>query len=150
MNKIAEDWFEFKGWKPYPFQRQCWKALQDGYSGLLNAPTGCGKTYAIWFGVLQHYLQQPEKKRKGLHCLWITPLRALSKEILLATTRVSDDLDLPYQIGLRTGDTSASERAKQKKEMARSIDHHTGKRSYYDRSKRLCGYLQRSRIRDRR
>ena len=120
MNKIAEDWFEFKGWKPYPFQRQSWKALQDGYSGLLNAPTGCGKTYAIWFGVLQQYLQS-RKKKKGLHCLWITPLRALSKEILLATSRVSEDLDLPYHIGLRTGDTSASERAKQKRKWPEAL-----------------------------
>jgi ATP-dependent Lhr-like helicase len=124
MNKIAEDWFEFKGWKPYPFQRQSWKALADGYSGLLNAPTGCGKTYAIWFGVLQHYLQsaaKQKKKNKGLHCLWITPLRALSKEILLATTRVSEDLNLPYHIGLRTGDTSAAERAKQKRKWPEAL-----------------------------
>lgn len=116
MSKIAEDWFEFKGWKPYPFQRQCWKALAAGSSGLLNAPTGCGKTYAIWFGVLEHFLRhRATTKKKGLHCLWITPLRALSKEILLATTRVSDDLDLPYEIGLRTGDTAAAERARQKR-----------------------------------
>lgn len=116
MSKIAEDWFEFKGWQPYPFQRQCWKALVAGSSGLLNAPTGCGKTYAIWFGVLEHFLRhRATTKKKGLHCLWITPLRALSKEILLATTRVSDDLDLPYEIGLRTGDTAAAERARQKR-----------------------------------
>jgi len=121
MNKIAEDWFEFKGWKPYPFQREAWKALDKGYSGLLNAPTGCGKTYAIWFGILQNYLKPGTTKRKGLHALWITPLRALSKEILGAATRVSEDLELPYNIGLRTGDTSPAERAKQKRKWPEAL-----------------------------
>lgn len=122
MSNIAEDWFEFRGWKPYPFQRQCWKAISSGQSGLLNAPTGCGKTYAVWFGVLQHYLQQTATtKRKGLHCIWMTPLRALSKEILLATTRVSEDLDLPYEVALRTGDTAAAERARQKRKMPEAL-----------------------------
>jgi ATP-dependent helicase Lhr and Lhr-like helicase len=124
MNRLAEDWFEFKGWKPYPFQRNAWKAIEQGYSGLLNAPTGCGKTYAIWFGIIQDYMKQrikDKKKTSGLHCLWITPLRALSKEILNATTRVSEDLELPYHIGLRTGDTTAAERAKQKKKSPEAL-----------------------------
>lgn len=124
MNKLAEDWFEFKAWKPYPFQRNTWKAIDQGYSGLLNAPTGCGKTYAIWFGILQDYRKRRQKgkqKPTGLHCLWITPLRALSKEILNATTRVSEDLELPYQTGLRTGDTTAAERAKQKRKSPEAL-----------------------------
>ena len=61
MNTLAEDWFEFKQWKPYPFQRETWKMIGKGYSGLLNAPTGCGKTYAVWFGVLADYM----KRRAG-------------------------------------------------------------------------------------
>lgn len=124
MNKLAEDWFEFKGWQPYPFQLDAWKAIDKGYSGLLNAPTGCGKTYAIWFGIIQDYMLRSLKSKKklsGLHCLWITPLRALSKEIHKAATAVSEDMELPYQIGLRTGDTSLSERAKQKKNAPQAL-----------------------------
>src|ERR1700753_1500757 len=101
-NKIANDWFNLNKWKPYDFQLNTWKAIADGNSGLLNAPTGFGKTYAIWFGVLQNYFAK-KKKPVGLHCLWITPLRALSKEIFLATERVSDKLQLDYRIGLRSG-----------------------------------------------
>eukprot|EP01030_Chromulinospumella_sphaerica_P007376 gene7376-7217_t len=100
--------------------RDTWQAIADGYSGVLNAPTGYGKTYAIWFGVLQHYFSQP-KAAAGLHCLWISPLRALSKDIHQATERVSADLKLPYSIGLRTGDTSTAERAKQKKAMPHAL-----------------------------
>ncbi|PZF73259.1 ligase-associated DNA damage response DEXH box helicase [Taibaiella soli] len=122
MNKLAQQWFEQQQWKPYPFQEQTWRAIASGKSGLLNAPTGFGKTFAIWFGVLEHYAKQAEKKkRKGLHCLWITPLRALSKEIEAATNRVSGDLHLPYRIGLRTGDTSTKERDKQKKDSPEAL-----------------------------
>lgn len=111
---VATEWFERNDWKPHKFQQQCWDAIAHGYSGLLNAPTGYGKTYAIWLGVLEHYFAK-KKQTKGLHCLWITPLRALSKEIYAATQRVSDELGLDYDIALRTGDTSAKERLQQKK-----------------------------------
>ena len=92
----------------------------NGYSGLLNAPTGFGKTYALWFGVLESYFAQ-KKREKGLHCLWITPLRALSKEIYSATTRVSDDLGHDYNIALRTVDTPTSERARQRKNVPHAM-----------------------------
>ncbi|MES2704729.1 MAG: ligase-associated DNA damage response DEXH box helicase [Bacteroidota bacterium] len=117
---IADQWFEQNAWKPYDFQSKTWDAITDGYSGLLNAPTGFGKTYAIWFGVLQQYFAK-KKKHNGLHCLWITPLRALSKEISSATNAVSDRLGLDYKIGLRTGDTSTKERTQQKKAMPHAL-----------------------------
>ena len=115
---IAEQWFLQNEWQPYDFQVKTWEAIGKGYSGLLNAPTGFGKTYAIWFGVLQEYFK---KRKSGIHCLWITPLRALSKEIHMATTRVSDKLGLDYDIGLRSGDTSTKERAAQKRKMPHAL-----------------------------
>ncbi|OJW98115.1 MAG: DNA ligase-associated DEXH box helicase [Bacteroidetes bacterium 43-93] len=111
---MANEWFSRNDWTPHDFQKQCWDAITSGYSGMLNAPTGFGKTYALWFGILESYFAK-QKRKKGLHCLWITPLRALSKEIHYATQRVSDELGIDYTIGLRTGDTSAKERAQQKK-----------------------------------
>ena len=120
MNELAEHWFKLKSWQPYAFQKDSWNQMSKGKSGLLNAPTGFGKTMAIWFGILEHYYLKVEptytdkRKAKKLHCLWITPLRALSREIYQATNAVSDDLGLDYTIGLRTGDTLATERKKQK------------------------------------
>jgi ATP-dependent helicase Lhr and Lhr-like helicase len=111
--KLAQTWFKQKGWKPFPFQKEAWKAIHEGKSGLLNSPTGSGKTFALWFGIIQNYYSKERKKNK-LHCLWITPLRALSKEILLATQQVSKDLELDYKIALRTGDTTVTERTRQK------------------------------------
>jgi len=120
QNNIAQQWFQQNNWQPYDFQLKTWKAIADGNSGLLNAPTGFGKTYAIWFGVLQSYYDK-KKPPAGLHCLWISPLRALSKEIYLATERVSTQLQLDYTIGLRTGDTDTKERARQKRAMPHAL-----------------------------
>ena len=43
-----EDWFSSKGWAPFEFQREVWRLYSKGYDGILNAPTGSGKTYAMW------------------------------------------------------------------------------------------------------
>ena len=118
---IASGWFKSRGWKPFPFQTQTWTAFLQGRHGLLNAPTGSGKTYALWLPVVLDYIKKnPDYKTRhtpGLKAIWITPLRALSVEIKQAAERVADDLQTGLTVGIRTGDTSASERAKQKRAM---------------------------------
>jgi len=118
---IANGWFEGRGWKPFPFQTQTWTAFLQGKHGLLNAPTGSGKTYAMWFPVIMDYIKKnPEYKTKhkpGLKAIWITPLRALSIEIKQAAERVADDLGTQLTVGVRTGDTSSTERSRQKTKM---------------------------------
>ncbi len=118
---IAEIWFKDQGWKPFPFQKKTWMAFLDGYHGLLNAPTGSGKTYALWFPIVLNYIRQnpnyKDKHKKGLKAIWITPLRALSQEIKQSAERVTRDLDTQLTVGIRTGDTSTGERAKQRKIM---------------------------------
>lgn len=113
---LASKWFRSKNWKPHTFQQETWKAISTGESGLLNAPTGYGKTYAIWFGVLERLLAFRNTRKKvprGTFCLWLTPLRSLSQEMVLALNRVNDDLQLNLDIALRTGDTSTKERQRQ-------------------------------------
>jgi len=118
---IAQDWFTDRGWKPFPFQQQTWTAFLQGKHGLLNAPTGSGKTYALWFPVVLEYIKSnPDYKTKhkpGLKAIWITPLRALSVEIQQAAERVANDLGTQLTVGIRTGDTSSAERTKQKKKI---------------------------------
>ena len=48
-------WFARRGWKPFKFQREVWKAIAGGRSGLLHATTGAGKTYAVWLGALMAF-----------------------------------------------------------------------------------------------
>ncbi|MEZ2413974.1 ligase-associated DNA damage response DEXH box helicase [Muriicola sp. E247] len=118
---IAEDWFQEQGWSPFPFQRKTWNAYLAGKNGLLNAPTGSGKTYALWFPIVLDYLREQKetgaKHKKGLKAVWITPLRALSQEIRQSAERIITDLDLPLTVGIRTGDTSTKERSRQRRTM---------------------------------
>ena len=121
LYEIAENWFATQNWKPFPFQKQTWKAFLQGKHGLLNAPTGSGKTYALWFPIILDYIKNnPDygtKHKKGVKAIWITPLRALSQEIRQSAERVTSDLGTLMTVGIRSGDTSTKERAQQKKQM---------------------------------
>ena len=48
---VAEQFFADRGWTPFAFQRETWAAQAAGKSGLINAPTGFGKTYAAFCGL---------------------------------------------------------------------------------------------------
>ncbi|WP_034893432.1 ligase-associated DNA damage response DEXH box helicase [Gillisia sp. Hel_I_29] len=121
LYNLAENWFEQQNWKPFAFQKQTWKAFLQGKNGLLNAPTGSGKTYALWIPIVLDYIKQnPDyktKHRKGLKAIWITPLRALSVEIEQSARRFAEEMGTSLTVGIRTGDTSMKERAAQKKSM---------------------------------
>lgn len=117
--KIAKDWFSAQGWSPFPFQEESWQAYLDGYSGLVNAPTGSGKTYSLMIPVMLEYIRNhPDdyrtRRNNGLQAIWITPIRALSKEIELSANRLINGLGLPWRVGVRSGDTSTKERAAQR------------------------------------
>ena len=112
--KEVTQWFGEQGWRPQAFQKECWKAYDQGKNGMLHSPTGSGKTYALWGGIVQEAFQS-KKHPNGVQALWLTPLRALAVEIQQATQRMTKDLIPELQIALRTGDTSQSERAKQKR-----------------------------------
>jgi ATP-dependent Lhr-like helicase len=119
--KISE-WLSHKGYQPFAFQEETWQHIINGESGLVNAPTGCGKTFSVFLGSLIDFINHhPDdykiKKTNGLQLLWITPLRALAKDIGRAMEEVIAELGMKWQIGIRNGDTSITERTKQKKQM---------------------------------
>jgi len=120
--QIISKWFKQKGWQQFPFQQEMQDAYLEGYSGLLNAPTGSGKTFALFLPFLVGYINQyPDtyktRKNNGLLMLWITPLRALTNDIRKAMQEVCDELELPWRIGTRTGDTSAAEKQALRKKL---------------------------------
>src|SRR5665213_699997 len=115
-------WLESKGIEPFAFQEETWQHIIDGHSGLVNAPTGCGKTFAVFLGAVIDFINEyPEdyRTRSGnrLRLLWITPLRALAKDIGRAMTEVVEELGMKWKVGIRNGDTEISEREKQKRQM---------------------------------
>lgn len=118
--QIISEWFALKQWQQFPFQKEMERAFLKGYSGLLNAPTGSGKTFAMFLPFIADYINKHPndyrtRKNNGLQLLWITPLRALTNDIRKAMQTVVDDLDLPWKVGSRTGDTSAKEKQELRK-----------------------------------
>lgn len=115
-----ERYFALRGWKAYPFQRAAWEAYARGESGLVTVPTGAGKTYAAYGGPLAELAEEGRTGGSGdatLRVLYITPLRAVSRDIELALRAPIDELGLALAVGARTGDTSGSERARQRKRL---------------------------------
>ncbi|NUO74348.1 MAG: DEAD/DEAH box helicase, partial [Frateuria sp.] len=113
--KTARGWFGGRGWKPFAFQQDVWKAVAQGRSGMLHATTGAGKTYAVWLGMLERLLalHPPGRAAEPLRAIWLTPMRALAADTTRALTEPLQDLAPTWTIGQRTGDTASAERAQQ-------------------------------------
>ena len=112
----AEGWFAAHGWQAFEFQREVWRHIGEGRSGLLHATTGSGKTYAVWFALLNRALAG-EVLPGGLRLLWLTPMRALAADTARSLAAPLDDLGLAWSVGVRTGDTDSGERARQSKQL---------------------------------
>jgi ATP-dependent Lhr-like helicase len=113
--KLISKWYKTKKWQQFPFQQEMMESYLNGFSGLLNAPTGSGKTFAMFLPFLAHYINQhpqdyQKRKNNGLQMLWITPLRALTNDIQKAMQTVVDDLCIPWKIAARTGDSTSAEK----------------------------------------
>jgi ATP-dependent Lhr-like helicase len=113
-------WFKRRHWKPFAFQEETWAAYAAGGSGLVHAPTGLGKTYAVWGGpVMEWIAEHPDETQwpagpEPLRVLWITPLRALANDTAESLRAPLNDLGIPWTVELRTGDTTAATRQKQR------------------------------------
>ncbi|MGB1585582.1 MAG: DEAD/DEAH box helicase [Thermoplasmatota archaeon] len=99
-------------------QDAAWAPLADGGHQLVMAPTGTGKTEAALLPVLDKLLrardameEQAKAWPTGFKVLYVTPLRALNRDLLGRLATWSEALDL--RIGVRHGDTSQAERARQ-------------------------------------
>ncbi len=131
------EYFRSRGRVPFDFQIDTWRAYLGGQSGLLQAPTGMGKTLAAAMGPIIQWMElhrpvaaggagsksivpavkgktRDRNKATPLTMLWITPLRALAADTAESLQPVVDELRLPWTIELRTSDTSASVRKKQR------------------------------------
>ena len=116
----VQRWLAGRGWKPFEFQREVWRAMREGRSGLLHANTGTGKTLAAWLGALQALsVETPPVQARAkplappLTVLWITPMRALAADTTRALRDPMAALAPTWTIGLRSGDTTSGERAAQ-------------------------------------
>jgi ATP-dependent Lhr-like helicase len=120
--RIVREWMDREGKAPFSFQEEAWQRMAEGDSGLVNAPTGFGKTYSVFLGVVINWINRHpgnfrQKKNVGLRLVWVTPLRALAKDICRAMEEALEGLGMQWRVGVRNGDTSTAERARQKTQM---------------------------------
>ncbi len=113
------DWFARQGWQPIAFQSETWAAYLAGKSGIIQVPTGSGKTYGAVMGAIAQMLAEIEagKSVSGLQLLYITPLRALSRDIEAAVRRPIEEMGWSIAVESRTGDTKSSVKSRQIKKM---------------------------------
>src|SRR5579885_3581774 len=103
----AEAWLRLLGRQAFPFQQEAWRAYLAGESGLINAPTGTGKTLSAWLGPVLEARQKLAQMARlpAPRVLWITPLRALANDLLGHLREPLAALQVPWSVEIRTGDT---------------------------------------------
>ncbi|MDF2189439.1 ligase-associated DNA damage response DEXH box helicase [Paraflavitalea sp. CAU 1676] len=124
--KIVQQWLAAKGHRPFPFQEEAWDHIVNNRSGLVNAPTGFGKTFSVFLGAVIDFINMhpgnyQSKSKNGLQLLWLTPLRALGKDIARAMEEVITELGMSWKVGIRNGDTDVNERQRQKRQMPEAL-----------------------------
>ena len=102
ISKIKQFFFS-NGLEPLPYQVESWKAFLNGENGIIQVPTGCGKTYAALMGPLSQ-IEDP-KNNKSVQILLITPLKALSRDlknsIQLAALNFNKEITVKLGMGIQ-------------------------------------------------
>jgi ATP-dependent Lhr-like helicase len=110
------DWFAARGWRPRAHQLRLLELARAGTSALLIAPTGAGKTLAGFLPTLVEARACGRGTNRGLHTLYISPLKALAVDIARNLEAPVAEIGLDLRIETRTGDTSAAKRARQRRD----------------------------------
>lgn len=120
LHPTVAKWFRKSFEKPTEAQELCIPDISAGRSVLLSSPTGSGKTLAGFLGIIdqlarEHY--EGNLDSRGIRCVYVSPLRALAYDIEKNLRQPLAGLGLEdvITVGLRTGDTSAAERQKQRR-----------------------------------
>ncbi|MEJ6397190.1 ligase-associated DNA damage response DEXH box helicase [Yoonia sp. 208BN28-4] len=103
-------WFAKRGWHIHPHQQEMLDK-KDAPAQLLIAPTGGGKTLA---GFLPSLVELEDGTHEGLHTLYVSPLKALAADIKRNLRTPVDEMGLPIRIEDRTGDTSYTQKRRQR------------------------------------
>ncbi|WP_394282028.1 ATP-dependent helicase [Corynebacterium sp.] len=127
-------WFSEVFAAPTPAQAQAWEAISAGENSLVVAPTGSGKTLAAFLWSLNSLVERDGQQvlpvgqatgaeTRGVKVLYISPLKALGVDVennlrapLNGIARIAQRMDRPMpdiSVGVRSGDTPQSERARQ-------------------------------------
>ena len=110
-----EAWFEARGWRPRRHQLEMVAKAREGRHALLIAPTGGGKTLAGFLPSLIELAERPPSKTsRGVHTLYISPLKALAVDVHRNLETPIAEMGLSVSVEARTGDTSLAKRQRQR------------------------------------
>jgi ATP-dependent Lhr-like helicase len=110
----VRSWFEASFAGPTPAQTGGWEAIASGENTLICAPTGSGKTLASFLWGIDR-LSRREDTTPGVRLVYVSPLKALSYDIERNLRAPLRGIGADISVGLRTGDTSQSERRAMRK-----------------------------------
>jgi ATP-dependent helicase Lhr and Lhr-like helicase len=121
FHPLIQKWFLSKYKNPTDIQEKGWKEIASGSHTLMTAPTGSGKTLAAFLWSLNQLITGVWPSGM-IRILYISPLKALNNDVKKNLTEPLEELkayfeehDTPFpeiKIGIRSGDTSASDRQK--------------------------------------
>jgi len=92
-------------------QKKAIPIIEKGNNCIVIAPTGAGKTESALLPLLDKIVGKGDDA--GVKALYITPLRALNRDMIGRVEKMCHDLGV--SVSVRHGDTSQSERARQAK-----------------------------------
>jgi ATP-dependent Lhr-like helicase len=110
-----EAWFAGRGWSPRAHQLEMVDKARVGRDALLIAPTGGGKTLAGFLPSLIELSERPPGNTpRGIHTLYISPLKALAVDVERNLMAPILQMGLPIVAESRTGDTGLARRQRQR------------------------------------
>jgi ATP-dependent Lhr-like helicase len=114
FSEATRSWFQEKVGAPTPVQTEGWRAIAEGGDVLVSAPTGTGKTLTAFLYWLDVLAARPRPLPDELVIIYVSPLKALGNDIRENLQKPLDGLGLKgvVRTGVRTGDTTSSERAR--------------------------------------
>jgi ATP-dependent helicase Lhr and Lhr-like helicase len=112
LHPAIADWFASKGWSPRKHQLDVLTATERGASAMLIAPTGAGKTLAGFLPTLNELIDKPQK---GIHTLYLSPLKALAVDVARNLIDPIDEMGVKISVETRTGDTPSHRKQRQRR-----------------------------------
>ncbi|MFZ5670807.1 MAG: ligase-associated DNA damage response DEXH box helicase [Pseudomonadota bacterium] len=108
-------WFDSRGWAPRPHQLAMVEKARAGRDALLIAPTGGGKTLAGFLpSLIELAARPPANGPRGIHTLYISPLKALAVDVERNLAAPIREMGLPIIAESRTGDTGVARKQRQR------------------------------------
>src|SRR4030042_6905048 len=124
LHPLIREWFFSKFEDFSESQRFGVMNVHNKENILISSPTGSGKTLTAFLSILNQLVTLAEKNKLGkkVYCVYVSPLKALSNDVnknllepLQEISELADSKGIKLQkilVGLRTGDTTPSEKTK--------------------------------------